>query len=254
MSWVAKLRRGEGPVWGRLKNLARAVLTFHIPVAGPLRPVFGLLYRLHEFGRESLSWGLRFFWYEPLFRSQCRSVGSGFRMERLPYISGSGSIFLGDRVYLSGKPQFEFATTRGTKPEIVIGDDSFVGHQCMIFCARSVRIGRHCLMAQGAKIYDMDGHPVDAASRRSGEPMPPEGVAPVSIGDDVWIGTGALILKGVTIGDRAIVGANAVVTKDVPADTIVAGNPARVVRSHTPRENEFAELAKPDRLAQRAEV
>ena len=64
----------------------------------------------------------------------------------------------------------------------------------------------------------------------SGEPTPPEGIRPVTIGDDVWIGANALILKGVSIGDRAIVGAGAVVTKDVAADVVVAGNPARVVK------------------------
>jgi maltose O-acetyltransferase len=51
------------------------------------------------------------------------------------------------------------------------------------------------------------------------------------IGDDVWVGNGAMILKGVTIGDRAVVAARAVVTKDVPPDTVVAGNPARVVKT-----------------------
>ena len=58
---------------------------------------------------------------------------------------------------------------------------------------------------------------------------------PVKIGDDVWIGQGAVILKGVKIGDRAIVGAHAVVTRDVPADAIVAGNPARLIRQNPSR-------------------
>jgi maltose O-acetyltransferase len=58
-------------------------------------------------------------------------------------------------------------------------------------------------------------------------------VLPVIIGDDVWIGHGAVILKGVTIGDRAVIGAGAVVTRGVPADTVVAGNPARVVKRLT---------------------
>jgi acetyltransferase-like isoleucine patch superfamily enzyme len=72
---------------------------------------------------------------------------------------------------------------------------------------------------------------VDAALRREHRPTPCEGIWPVVLGDDVWIGADATILKGVTIGDRAIVGAGAVVTSDVPADTVVAGNPARVIRT-----------------------
>ena len=80
------------------------------------------------------------------------------------------------------------------------------------------------------QIQDHDGHPIDATRRRRNEPPPAHEVKAVTIGDDVWIGSGAMILKGVSIGDRAIVGARAVVTKDVPADAIVAGNPARIVR------------------------
>jgi acetyltransferase-like isoleucine patch superfamily enzyme len=59
---------------------------------------------------------------------------------------------------------------------------------------------------------------------------------PVTIGDDAWIGAGALVLKGVSIGTCAVVGAGAVVTRDVPAATIVAGNPAAVIRALTPQE------------------
>lgn len=92
------------------------------------------------------------------------------------------------------------------------------------------------LVASGVQVFDMDGHPLDAEARRAGEPTPAEAIAPVVIGDDVWIGNGSLILKGVTIGDRAIVAARSVVTKDVPADAVVAGNPARVVKvlTHSP--------------------
>ena len=71
-------------------------------------------------------------------------------------------------------------------------------------------------------------------ARRAGDPTPADGIAPVVIGDEVWVGFHAIILKGVTVGDRAIVAAGAVVTKDVPADAVVAGNPARVVKVLSP--------------------
>jgi maltose O-acetyltransferase len=88
-------------------------------------------------------------------------------------------------------------------------------------------------------VFDMDGHPIDAAERRSGMPTPGSGVAPVVIGDDVWIGSRAMILKGVAIGDRAIVAAGAVVSKDVPADVVVAGNPARIVKELVAQETQL---------------
>ncbi len=230
MSFAVKLRRGEGPFWGPLKRVARALLRFHLPVVAVTRPFFGLLYRLHVFLREGGLWLLRVLWFEPLFRSQCESVGSGFQMEKLPYINGRGRIVLGDNVFLAGKSTLVFGNRRHELPELIVGDDTFIGHDCVLAAAQSVRIGKHCLLASEVRISDFDGHPVDAARRRAKEPTPPDAVKSVRIGDDVWLGTGAVILKGVTVGDRSIVGAYAVVTKDVPPDAIVAGNPARIVK------------------------
>jgi acetyltransferase-like isoleucine patch superfamily enzyme len=230
MSLTTKIRRGEGPFWGALKKAARAALRFHIPVVSPTRPLYRLLYNLHVVLRESFIWALRFFWYEPLFRSQCVSVGQGFQMEKLPYLTGKGRIMIGERVRFSGKPSIGFSSRVSDAPELIVGDGTFIGHNCTFHVARSVTIGKNCLLAGGVKVHDFDGHPVDAARRRANEPFPPENSKAVNIGDDVWVGTGALILKGVTVGSRSIVGAGAVVTKDVPADVIVAGNPARVVK------------------------
>ena len=230
MSWMARLRRGEGPFWSRLKGTARAVLSFHLPVNAATRPLFGFLYRFHVTARETWIWFRRFFWNEPLFRSQCAAVGSQLWMEELPYLTGSGRIVVGNRVRLSGKSSIAFGRPQKATPEFMIGDDSFIGHACAFSISSSIRIGRHCLLAGGVQVFDMDGHPLDAESRRAGEPTPPEGTAPVVIEDDVWIGTQAIILKGVTIGSRSVVAAGAVVSRDVPPDVVVAGNPARVVK------------------------
>lgn len=232
--WALKLREGRGPVWGPLKRAARAALSFHLPVNRLTRPAFRALYRLHVAAREGWIAAARVLWYEPLFRSQCEAVGRGFRMEVMPYLTGAGRIVIGSGVRLSGKSLIGFGRGGPDRPEFVVGDGTFIGHGCAFRVGRSVRIGRHCLLAGGVEVYDMDGHPTDAASRRANEPTPPEQMGPVVIGEDVWVGTGALILKGVTIGDRAIVAARAVVTRDVPADAVVAGNPAKVVRTGPP--------------------
>jgi acetyltransferase-like isoleucine patch superfamily enzyme len=197
------------------------------------RPLFRALHALHVGLREGRDWGLRFFWYEPLFRSQCETVGSGLRLDKLPYINGSGRIVLGNNVHLAGKIDIGFSN-RLYDPELIIGDDTFIGHGCSLNVARSICIGRHCLIAGSVRLADFDGHPVDADRRRAKEPTPPEGIRPIVIGDDVWIGTQAIILKGVTVGDRSIVAAGAVVTRDVPPDVVVAGNPARVVKHLQP--------------------
>ena len=236
MSLVAKLRRGEGTLWGTLKRAAKAALTAHLPVNALTRPAFGLLYRLHVAARGGLAWAARFFWNEPLFRSQCESVGPGLRMEQLPYVQGRGRIVLGSRVRLSGKSSVTFGRRRPGAPEptLTVGDGTFVGHACGFNVGGAITIGTNCLLATGVLIYDQDGHPLDAARRRAGEPSPPESVVAVTLGDDVWVGSGAVILKGVTVGDRSVVAARSVVTKDVPPDTVVAGNPARIVLTLTP--------------------
>jgi len=92
-----------------------------------------------------------------------------------------------------------------------------------IVCAQEVSIGAHCTLSWDVQVLDTDFHAItlDGVQRPS--------VAPVRIGDRVWIGTRAVVLKGVTIGDGAVVAAGAVVTVDVPPGAVVAGVPARVV-------------------------
>jgi acetyltransferase-like isoleucine patch superfamily enzyme len=234
MNLLVELRRGRGPFWGTLKRLIKQAMGFHIPVMGPTRWLFGLLYLVHVGLRQVLETGLRFFWYEPLFRSQCERIGPGFRMELLPYVVGSGKIVLGSHVRFGGKQEFIFGNQTNALPEVVVGDHTFIGHLCSILAASSVRIGRHCLLAGGVRVCDYDGHPTDAGRRRAGEPTPADAIRPVVIGDDVWVGQDAKILKGVRVGDRSVIGAGAVVVKDVPADVVVAGNPARVVKRLAP--------------------
>ncbi len=222
-SVVSNIRRLAKP-W--VRRCRRA----HLPVVGPLRSWFRFCYALHVAAREALALACKVIWYEPLWRSQCATVGRNFQMEQLPYLFGRGRIVIGSNVRLSGKSNVIFTDRRDDLPDLRIGDGTFVGHNCRISIAESVTIGRHCLIAGGVAIADNDGHPLDAERRRRNEPMTGESIRAVSIGDDVWIGTGAQVLKGVVIGDRAIVGAGAVVARDVPPDVVVAGNPARVVK------------------------
>ena len=109
---------------------------------------------------------------------------------------------------------------------ISIGAKTVLGQECTISAYRHVSIGRECLIADRAMMIDFD-HAAGDVER----PVREQGIykREVRIGDNVWIGYGAVILCGVTIGDNAIVGAAAVVTRDVPANAIVAGVPARVL-------------------------
>jgi len=98
-----------------------------------------------------------------------------------------------------------------------------------ICAARSVIIGDRCVIGANATIVDTDFHSIDPLDRASQVDADLASCREVLIGDDVFIGGGSYILKGVRIGNGAVIGAGSVVTKDVPPLAIVAGNPARVV-------------------------
>lgn len=105
---------------------------------------------------------------------------------------------------------------------LTIGERVFVNQGATIVAHVSISIGDDCRIGDYVGIYDTDYHPVEqgAEVRR----------APVVIGRNVWLGRGAIVLPGVTIGDHAVVGAGSVITSDVPARTLVAGNPAKPIR------------------------
>lgn len=107
---------------------------------------------------------------------------------------------------------------------IHFGPSCFVNYACVFLDVAEIRLGARVQIGPGAQILTAD-HPREAARRATGE----ESGRPIIIGDDVWIGAGALILPGVNVGDGALIAAGAVVTRDVPAGATVAGNPARVL-------------------------
>lgn len=121
-----------------------------------------------------------------------------------------------------------------------VGDFTLL-NGALIMADDRIEIGSHCLVSWNVGIADSDFHPIEPAQRRldaqalapfyEGRPKrPPLVTRPVIIADNVWIGMNAIILKGVTIGENSVVAAGAVVSKSVPANVVVAGNPAVIVK------------------------
>ncbi len=110
----------------------------------------------------------------------------------------------------------------------------------MVMCEEEITIGSYCLISWNVGIADSDFHPLDPLERKKDcmvlnpflatGPRPSIATKPVHIGDNVWIGMNAIILKGVTVGENSVVGAGAVVVRDVPPNVVVAGNPAQIVK------------------------
>ena len=114
--------------------------------------------------------------------------------------------------------------TEGAK--LSIGDHTYLNRSASIDCTQEITIGDYCAISDNVQILDSDFHPIIYNGKISTMSKP------VHIGNHVWIGRSAIILKGVTIGDGAIIGAGSVVTRDVPAGCLVAGNPARVIKEN----------------------
>jgi acetyltransferase-like isoleucine patch superfamily enzyme len=129
--------------------------------------------------------------------------------------------------------------------QITLGEWCYVGEGSRIWSSASVKIGNRVNISHSVNIFDSLTHPLRAADRHQqiktilehGHPREISlGERPVTICDDAWLGAGAIVLRGVTVGEGAIVGAGSVVTKDVQPYSIVAGNPAVLVRELSPNE------------------
>jgi len=107
---------------------------------------------------------------------------------------------------------------------IFLGERVYFNFNCIVLDVCEVKIGDFTFFGPAVQIYT-GTHPLNAELRRT-----QEFGKPVSIGSDVWIGGGAIILPGVTIGSKTVIGAGSVVTKDVPAGVVAAGNPCRIIR------------------------
>lgn len=109
--------------------------------------------------------------------------------------------------------------------QIALGDRIFFNFNCVILDVMPVRIGSGVLFGPGVQVYAAL-HPLAAEQRRSGLELGRR----VTIGDEVWVGGGAIVCPGVTVGPRSVIGAGSVVTRDIPQDVFAAGNPCRVIR------------------------
>jgi acetyltransferase-like isoleucine patch superfamily enzyme len=148
----------------------------------------------------------------------------------------SGAVVFGNHVSCYAGCSFSI----GENGQCTVGDFTLL-NGALIMAEEKIEIGSHCLISWNIGIADSDFHPLEPAQRlidaqalapyfKDRPPRPKLKIAPVKIGDNVWVGMNAVILKGVTIGENSVVAAGSVVTKSVPPNTVVAGNPAVIVR------------------------
>jgi acetyltransferase-like isoleucine patch superfamily enzyme len=136
---------------------------------------------------------------------------------------------LGDNVMVDGKCSISFAARFSDHPTLQIGDNTGIGHGCSFTIGKLISIGRNCNLSGDIDIMDSNGHRTDPGSRWIYEPPAPDEIRPVVICDGVWIGKHCIIFPGVKIGEGSVISAGSVVRGHVPAYSVVAGNPAKVM-------------------------
>ena len=187
-----------------------ALLRF-LRARGMLTPKYGLL-------ALRLVW-LKLRWGKRLVTDGLAFVGPGVTFEIKP----GARLVLGRWSWIGHDTKI-----RVHEGEVCIGAKTVLGQECTISAFKHVSIGRECILADRVMLIDFD-HGVVEVER----PIRLQGIykRDTRVGNNVWIGYGAQILRGASVGDNAIIGASAVVTKDVPANAVVAGAPARVIRT-----------------------
>lgn len=167
------------------------------------------------------------------------SIISATANVKLLYGSSKEDIVIGEYFKISG----ELISSHHGK--IQIGNHCLVGPRCVIGAVDSVILGNYVMLSNNVIMIDNNNHPVNPVDRKimigEGYSSPYRTWAyavskPIVIHDNVWIGRNSIISKGVTIGENSIVAAGSIVTKDVPSNCIVAGNPAKVVKTDIDKE------------------
>jgi len=178
------------------------------------------------------------------------TIGDGSHIARPWGIHPHGKgITVGNHVHMSSSVSQDVWLTSWNwidrDGRIDIGDFVLITPGVRISSSTEIRIGRGTMLAGNVYLTDSDWHGLYDRTKECGQ------TAPIHIGENCWIGDSAIVCKGVTIGDNSIVGAGSVVTKDVPTNTIVAGNPAKTVKQLDPDEPRVTRMnyfADPDKL------
>jgi acetyltransferase-like isoleucine patch superfamily enzyme len=227
-SFLLKVRRGESPFYRRLRDTVRRIESSTLPLPKFLNPLLRLGFIVQHAFMQGLRWTLSYFFYEPLFRGRCVSVGKRFRVSRMPFVVGHASIVIGDNVNFFGKVDV-FSGRQLDEPRLVLGNRVDIGHNVVFLVNKEIVIEDDVNVASGVRFMDSDAHPRDTMARIADLPAPPDEIKSVRIGRYAWVGQNSFIMKGVTIGEGAIIGVNSVVVNDIPPYSVAMGNPARVV-------------------------
>ena len=236
-------KRGDSQLARLARQAYHRLLAWDLPHNEAINVLYGSAYDADYLFTDFKEWALSKFFYAPMVRSRCDSVGKALNVNAPPYVRGNVEIRIGNYCTFSS---FDIRTGKFPKdPILTFGDDVWVGSKVLIALTKSITIGSHVLIAGRTDIQDADGHPSESDRRERFEQMAEEDSKPVIIHDYAWLGRDVHVLKGVTIGRGAVVAAGSVVASDVPDHALAMGVPARVVKVSPPPEREAPPHSRP---------
>ncbi|TNH79033.1 acyltransferase [Aeromonas sobria] len=220
-------KQGETPLARRVWRLAKGARSWSLPLIPPLHR---LLYRLYLVSSHGIATLMRTLWWTPLFQSRLTAPAPRLYLYGgIPYISGPVAIAIGADCRLSAAMTIS-GRTASRAPSLVIGNNVGIGWQTTLAVGSKIVLGDNVRIAGRAFLAGYPGHPLDAHARARGLPDADEQVGEIVLERDVWLGTGAMVMAGVTIGAGTVVAAGSIVTRSLPAGVLAGGVPARVIR------------------------
>lgn len=224
--WV---KRKDHPIAVVINN---AWFLFRYIEVPPMRIIYKPLGWLHCSISHTYKWLAQTFYWTPMFKTSLLDGGRKLYLYGgKPQVLGPIDITIGSRCRISGCTTFSGRWAGEATPQLIIGDDVGISWQTTIAVGRKVQLGNRVRIAGQCLLSGYAGHPVNAQDRAAGLPDTDDQVGDILLEDDVWLGTGVKVMAGVKIGQGTIVAAGSIVTKNLPANIVAAGIPARPVRT-----------------------
>ena len=232
------LRRGETPLARTLWRLAKSARQAQMPV---IPGVHRALYALQVGGRNLLANLMRSLWWTPLLQARLECPAPRLYLYGgLPAILGPLRWRMGSDCRVAGRTTLSARGVAKTAPQLLVGRNCDIGWGCTLAVGQRIVLGDNVRLAANCFLAGYPGHPLDAAERAAGLPEHDDQVGDIVLEQDVWLGTGVMVMAGVHIGAGTVVAAGSVVTRDLPAGVLAGGCPARVIRPLQPRQEEAA--------------
>lgn len=224
-------KRGDTPAARFVLDAAKVLRGARVPV---IRPLHGALYAAQATIREAWHQALRIGWWTPLFLSRVETPAAGLRLDGgMPQVLGPLRLRIGRDCRINGRTTFAARPSTLPQPVLEIGDNVGISWLTSISVGTRIVLGNNVRIAQRCFLAGYPGHPIDAEDRAAGLPCTASQIGDIVLEDDVWLGTGAMVMPGVRIGRGTIVAAGSVVTRDLPPFVIAGGMPAKVIREIT---------------------